>query len=143
MEQNEWDSWTRSEFARALLRVGRVDEAEGQFATAIDHWWDNIYARAGLSEVAEKRGRFAAAADGIREALEMAPENAFLLLRAATLLERSGSSEEAAEMLTRIERIDDDEIHRFKEYTQYNPDAQESAESVVGRLSREQQGRFQ
>ena len=147
LEDHSWDSWSRGEYARALLRSGSLDEAEAHFGEAIDHWWDNVHARLGRAEIAEARGATEIASEDLHLAVEMASYDIYVVIRAALFAERTGDSDWLQEMMAKLdafdpEQVETDSLDRLDEYLTANPDIRELAEEIIGELPAETRRRL-
>ena len=90
-----------TQYAATLQALGRFEEAEKEFLEARELHGENVAALAGLAELAEWRGDYAAGLKLLDEAGELtAPD---LIVSRARLLQRSGHAVEAADLLRREE----------------------------------------
>lgn len=99
----------RAEQARALVALGRLEEAEESARRALELFeggsqGDASRVRAVIGEIHERRGEIDEAIDAYREAAETAPQTARYKAEAyaklAELLKQAGRSDEAVDVLT-------------------------------------------
>jgi tetratricopeptide (TPR) repeat protein len=102
------DDDLRSDYATALWKLGRIDEAEKEFSLLLARTQDHLAALLHGSAVARERGDVGIAVDRAERALRVAPQSPEVLLNAAAVAEWQGDDGSATKFLDQILKLSPD-----------------------------------
>jgi tetratricopeptide (TPR) repeat protein len=106
------DPTWRTLLAGALLHQDRAEDAMAQFAAALRINPKHVDAYRGIGQIHLDAGRAVEAADALRRALELQPDDLDAQYALATALTRLGNSRDAARYFERVEQV---QRHRLAE----------------------------
>jgi Flp pilus assembly protein TadD len=95
---------TRRRLAETLMALGEWDEAAAEFAYLLEHTPDDKDLLRGRAQAVFNAGDFELAATFLAPAIALAPEDPYVLLLHANLLEKQGNAAEAAHVYLRAKR---------------------------------------
>ncbi len=129
--------------ARALMRLGRLDDAEVVMTPVVRLFARNADVLTLFAEIASRAGRSNEAADRLRAARKLAPERPESMLGEAAALRDAGNTREADDLLAKTHQrfpADLEVACRYAQAPQYRQDWPEAIErwrAVVAKFPRE------
>ena len=103
----EQEAWALTRYGTLLVAANRLDDAEDAFRRALRLSPGYVHARAGLARVAVARGRFAEAAQELRQVVDRLPlpEYAILLGDALARADRPKAARRSYSVVSALERV--------------------------------------